>query len=220
MDKMICVPGCTAPVHHTMSAYRQKCKSPRAREETRLYRKRRNEGRAEVRLVDSIGTGRRLQALCAIGYTCTDLAVRLGMPATHKSRVARLATAGHPHILPRTADAVAKLYNELWDKPGPSQINRVRAPRKGWVPPQAWDDETIDDPDATPQGVGAPKRRVVASVEECMAGLAPASSLSPKDRAVVIARLSKECTVPQIAQRIQLGYRTVQRYRAMIRQAA
>lgn len=34
--------------------------------------------------------------------------------------------------------------------PGPSQRTRARAVRVGLVPPLAWDDETLDDPDAAP----------------------------------------------------------------------
>lgn len=94
--------------------------------------------------VDSIGTQRRAQALCAIGYSLSDQARRLGYPvsAYHRSMLrAERVTAGR-------ARAVRDLYDELAMTPGPSRRARLDAAKKGWPPPLAWDD--IDDPDEIP----------------------------------------------------------------------
>ena len=96
--------------------------------------------------IDITGTTRRLRALVAIGYTQVDLSQRLGItaanstPLFHHQRMVRAATAL----------AVADLYDRLSMTAGPSQAARDRARRLGWAPPLAWDDDTIDDPEAKP----------------------------------------------------------------------
>lgn len=105
--------------------------------------------------VPSVGTRRRLRALVAIGWSMSKLAERLGVqpgnfgPLIHsRERITR-----------STATAVSELYDQLWDQPPPEGTHRDRvaasrarnyARRHGWVPPMAWDDDEIDDPDAVP----------------------------------------------------------------------
>lgn len=99
--------------------------------------------------VASAGTARRLHALAAMGWPLRLIGARLGVGETTVSHWAlreRVATT--------TATKVARLYEELWDQPGPSTRTRQRAERLKWAPPLAWDDGTgphgIDNPDATP----------------------------------------------------------------------
>lgn len=109
--------------------------------------------------VDGTGTRRRLQALTAIGWSQVQLGRELGLTQT---RVYQLLS--QDRVGAGTALTVRALYNRLWDTP-PSPANRfetgaiTRARRyaeaHGWCPPMAWDDETIDDPDAAPD-LGAP----------------------------------------------------------------
>ncbi len=98
--------------------------------------------------VDPTGTRRRLQALVAIGYTQRDLAARLGITPP---RLSNLATLTDPIRLAR-ARQVEALYAALSMTPGLSGKARGRAERLGWQPPLAWDDDTIDDPQALPAG--------------------------------------------------------------------
>ncbi|WP_344004083.1 hypothetical protein [Nocardioides lentus] len=113
--------------------------------------------------IDPTGTSRRLQALCAIGWTGPELAARLGVSP---ARVNHL-TVGHWNLVHRAVAAkVAALYDELSmtvptdpDVLAPRQIRtharaRKLAAKKGWAPPLAWDDHDLDDPAATPDGVG------------------------------------------------------------------
>lgn len=96
-------------------------------------------------LVDGTGTARRLQALVAIGYTQAALAELIGFTPANSTELFR----GHP-VRATTARKVAALYDQLSMTPGSSQRARTRADKLGWVPPLAWDDDTIDDPAAQP----------------------------------------------------------------------
>jgi len=111
------------------------------------------------RLVPTIGTVRRLQALMLVGWPVTILAGELGC-RPHALR--RLITGGQPLMPAATAAAAAALYDRLWDKPGPSARTRELAVQRGWAPALAWDDETIDSPAAVPQGI-RPRRSPRAS---------------------------------------------------------
>lgn len=112
------------------------------------------ESMADGRVVDGTGTARRLRALVAIGWSQSRLAERLGIMPSNAGPIfhGRNVTAG-------TARAVRRLYNELWDQPQTGtdwhskaaamrSINRAAA--NGWLPPMAWDDETIDTPETAP----------------------------------------------------------------------
>jgi len=96
--------------------------------------------------VDATGTIRRLRALAAMGWPMKQLAAMSGvaMPTISYLMHHRRAT-----VYSRTAAKVAALYDELSMKEGNSQRSRLRARRHGWAPPLAWDDETIDDPNAS-----------------------------------------------------------------------
>lgn len=104
--------------------------------------------------IDGTGTRRRLQALVTLGWSISELGRRLDTLPSN------LATTihGHKEVTVATAAKVTALYNQLWDvTPPPSGRHgsvpgraRAYAARKGWAPPLAWDDETIDDPQATP----------------------------------------------------------------------
>ncbi|WP_131104050.1 helix-turn-helix domain containing protein [Ornithinimicrobium sufpigmenti] len=104
--------------------------------------------------VDSTGTTRRLQALVAMGWSQSQLATRLGMLPSNLTPIAH----GRRGVTKATADAVTALYDELWSTPAPPSgrhgavptKTRNYAARMGWVGPLAWDDDTIDDPEARP----------------------------------------------------------------------
>ncbi|MFK8851282.1 hypothetical protein [Streptomyces sp. Ac-502] len=109
---------------------------------------------------DATGTRRRLQALVAAGWPQHHLAVRLGMTDTNFGSTLRRA-----RVVLRTARAVRALYDQLW-RTDPREhgvdaqaYSRARnhAMRQGWAPVGAWDDDTIDDPNAVPE-TGAAQR--------------------------------------------------------------
>ncbi|HUX72259.1 MAG TPA: hypothetical protein VMV41_17240 [Cellulomonadaceae bacterium] len=112
-------------------------------------------------LVPIIGTVRRLQALARMGWTVRAIAATANMP--HQS-IAGLD--GARRIRKATADAITRVYNELSMRPGPSDITRRRAAAAGYAPPLAWDDDTVDDPNAEPEGAGYTPGPVIDRIRE------------------------------------------------------
>jgi hypothetical protein len=105
-----------------------------------------------VRLLDITGTHRRLQALVALGWSLPRLEEAGGFrpwalrDVMKKRRVTR-----------ETAERIDALYREYRDRlPAPTTTfekqsiarSLTTAKRNGWLPPKAWDDDNIDDPDA------------------------------------------------------------------------
>lgn len=93
--------------------------------------------------VPSIGVGRRVHALQAIGWTRGDIGSRLGVSGS--------AVTAYTHRFRLSYEvwkAVADLYEQMSGAAGPSEISRWRA--KGFAPPLAWEGLDIDDPDRMP----------------------------------------------------------------------
>lgn len=91
------------------------------------------------------GARRRLEALAFIGYTATDLAELLNLEVGH--------FADGFDVPPYKFGAVDALFGRLQLLPGKSARARAEAAERGYAGPLAWDEETIDDPRARPQGV-------------------------------------------------------------------
>lgn len=103
--------------------------------------------------VCSVGTQRRLKALMAMGWPSAELCRRAGGGPHWFFRILR-----RPRVRLNTSAAVTALYDDLWrQRPEDCGIpeedaKRARefAKRRGFAPPLAWDDDTIDDPAAVP----------------------------------------------------------------------
>lgn len=114
------------------------------------------------------GTARRVQALMARGFTQTYLAQRTD---SHHSNLRKILDG--THVTARRARQIIALYDELWDKdptacgitPGAARYARNLAAARGWAPPAAWDDDTINDPTAQPD-LGEPVSRQDALAED------------------------------------------------------
>lgn len=102
--------------------------------------------------VSSVGTVRRLRALAVIGWPNGYIADRLGL--SDPAGLNKVYVGRRRCVTARRAAAVADLFDELWDQPGPSERHRRWAASKGWAPPLAWDDDTIEDPAACPDAPG------------------------------------------------------------------
>jgi AraC-like DNA-binding protein len=145
-----CQPPCTAARHGDESAYSWwACRCPEAREAWRLYKKRLREGRQPPAHVHAVGTARRLQALVAYGYTWRALATHLGVSPR---RTQDLASMRRGFVHRDTAARVRTVYDRLSLTRGGAAYALTVAARYGWLPPLAWDDATIDDPQAQPWG--------------------------------------------------------------------
>lgn len=102
--------------------------------------------------VDSTGSARRLQALSAIGWDSAMVADHIGVTP---SRVRAIRAHERPEIHATTRNMISAAYDELSMTLPPDSMwvtrSRTWASRHGWPPPLAWDDDTIDDPEAKPQ---------------------------------------------------------------------
>jgi DNA-directed RNA polymerase subunit K/omega len=130
----------------------------------------------DTTVIEATGTRRRLQALVTLGWSQAKLAERLGWTPGNFTVLMR-----EPQTFVRTARKVRALYDELWDQAPPEDSHRDKistsrarnmAQARGWVPPQAWDDDTIDDPTACPDvGATTSRARAVAeNAEELVVG--------------------------------------------------
>lgn len=97
---------------------------------------------------DPIGTTRRLRALIAIGYTQAALAKEVNLNTTWLNKLVNKHD-GYK-VNPSTAIRVDEAYRRLSMTPGPHDRARRFAKARGWAPPLAWDEDTIDDPAAKP----------------------------------------------------------------------
>lgn len=113
---------------------------------------------ADLRRIAAAGTVRRLRALMRLGWNLDRLGALLGVTAATVS-----AILTHQYVTAATARRVAHLYDELSMTQGPSTRGALLAARAGYPPPLAWDDDTIDDPTATPW---AEQSNPVADVDE------------------------------------------------------
>jgi plasmid maintenance system antidote protein VapI len=100
---------------------------------------------ADNAVVDSTGSGRRVQALQVLGWRAVDIAEKCGV-----RRETIVDVYAQRFVTAELARKIAAVFDELQATPGPSEIVRRRSLGKGWVPPMAWSDETIDDPAAVP----------------------------------------------------------------------
>lgn len=104
--------------------------------------------------IDSTGARRRVQALATNGWSIVKIGAEVGVSAQ-----SLWAIIGGGPITVENARKIRVAYDRLWDhEPDahtPSQRsirNRTRnwARDRGFHPPLAWDDDTIDDPAAEP----------------------------------------------------------------------
>lgn len=142
--------------------------------------------------IDVTGTRRRIHALAAIGWSLAEQGRRLGITRNNMSTIThqKLVTV-------RVARKIAALYDELSMTPATGRTadrTRAIAARKGWAPPLAWDDDTIDDPAAAPDwGATAPRSDAIAEDAEFLMRV---DGLTPE----------------LVAARLGVSLRTVERY--------
>ncbi len=101
----------------------------------------------------SVGTQRRLQALAALGWTASSLAPHLFVSPERLHR-----WLDGTETIPAWAwTPTSRLYERQsmpMQLPRGETAERARheALARGWVPPLAWDDDVLDDPEGEPEG--------------------------------------------------------------------
>lgn len=136
--------------------------------------------------VPTHGVTRRLRALSAMGYSSYYIADRLGVL---QSSLRGLYQGTQPRTRATTFDTIEALFDELCMTPGPSNSAMIRARKKGWLPPLAWDD--IDDPNEGEATASVSEDRYVpldrldeTQIEAALRG--QKVKLSPAERRVVV----------------------------------
>lgn len=81
---------------------------------------------------------RRIRALLALGWRHDDIYARCGI-RTHV-----LLHQTSPRVTWRNHLRIARMYDALSTSAGPSQRTRTRAAAAGYLPPAAWDDDSLD----------------------------------------------------------------------------
>ncbi|WP_266741875.1 hypothetical protein [Streptomyces phaeochromogenes] len=104
--------------------------------------------------IDGAGSRRRIQALRAIGWSAKAIAQQA---ASSQARI-QLISNGQATVRYSLTVKIRNAYTALSQTPAPAgySASRVKghAIRNGWAPPAAWDDDTIDDPQAHPDWTG------------------------------------------------------------------
>ena len=99
----------------------------------------------------ALGASRRTRALYAIGHGRDGISAVSGLsPCT----IGQIANSRYTLIDGRIDAAIRLAYRTLSPTQGASLKARHRAETQNWAPPAAWDDDTLDDPNAHPDWTG------------------------------------------------------------------
>lgn len=138
-----------------MRAGKKPCTWARASHSRQMedYRKRRYLNGDRGMYTDITGSIRRVQALSYLGYSSTLIAEMLGRKHFNIGHFSNRQKA----VWRDTAELICiayEKYSMLSPEPGKATTAaRNYARNRGYVGPLAWDEETIDDPRALPQGI-------------------------------------------------------------------
>ncbi len=158
-------------------------------------------------LTNATGTARRLRALMVIGWPIMRLADELG---TTTFVVGNWVHEKLPLITVACADRVRVAYDRLSMTDGGSVRAKKLAERNGWVSPLAWDDDTIDDPDARPDLGGEDSGEVdEIAVEAAVAGSPILLTRQVDQLAAIEALTGLGVSVQEIALRLGMKPGTV-----------
>lgn len=112
----------------------------------------------------ALGSARRLQALHAMGFTRKFLGEHCSLDYRTLDVIAH---ERQTHVLASTASIIRDLFDRfhMTDPNAPmlqtkeAKLRRTRAAKKGWLPPLAWDESDMDDPNAKPLNASRGKGR-------------------------------------------------------------
>lgn len=177
---------CSRNRHATYVDYHEGCRCSDAKADYYRYYKQWRHGTATPRMVDSTGAHRRLQALACMGHDAARIARHIGLSTAAVHHLLR-----RKNVLAGKLALVKKAYADLADVQGTSWRVRQIAADKNWAPPMAWDDDTIDDPNAEPQHTAADTNPIDDMTVELVAERI-GKPLRPDDRARAAALTDAE----------------------------
>lgn len=132
----------------TSANYKRGCRCERCTHAQAVHQKRWLLGQTGS-LIDGTGTHRRIQALCALGWSYGEIGTACGVKSREWARELMLHQRTHTDTAKRVAAAYEQMSMTI--PTGPTRTRgRLWAERRGWPPPLAWDN--IDDPDERPHG--------------------------------------------------------------------
>lgn len=142
---------------HGLSSYWQGCRCDVCRAARKRYSRRHKALQRKAQAmgmpltVPAVGPKRRIQALMAVGWNMAQLAKATGH---HRRSLEAILSRDQKRTDWEFAGAIKMAYDELWDQEPPPGRSRTYlrnlAKKRGYLPPMAWDDDTIDDPEAVP----------------------------------------------------------------------
>lgn len=151
------------------------------------------------RLQPSVGTARKIQAMAVMGMTIASMVERSGVC---RATIVEIRCGRQTLTRPNVIDAIDTLYQAACADhirnfpspmvPGGSQRTRDRALAAGWLDAMAWDEDTIDDPEALPNVAGVdvdPDDMLEATVADAMSGRMRHTQLNRDERVEVVRRL-------------------------------
>lgn len=117
--------------------------------------------------VTAVGLTRRVRALAALGWSTRVVAEVAKLNLDTVTALRRGETANPKAV---AVAGILRAYAELSMRtPARGRSStpvRHEAERQGWAPPLAWDDDSIDNPDAKPQGAGYEPPTVIEQIRE------------------------------------------------------
>lgn len=147
--------------------------------------------------VPSIGTTRRIHALRRMGWTAKEIGAAAGR-SEHSTL--NLGRGRKLSVEYETWLAYSEAYRVLSVRRGPSAVNAARSKASGWPSPMDWESGNIDDPSSSPK-----------VIEDD--GL----TRTKRNRLKAKALLSAGVHAAEVASRLGLERRTIERYRQELR---
>ncbi|MEC4616296.1 hypothetical protein [Tsukamurella tyrosinosolvens] len=155
-------------------------------------------------LVPCLGSARKVQALCAMGWEARTLARDSGVPP---STIRHWIDHPDGRMTAINARRIHDLFRARWNVDGGSARARGAARRNWWALPLEWDD--IDDPDEVPSGrrelFGQQRGKTLDRREQVEAWMDDPRPDWAKD------------SVAELAERLGFEPRTIERDKALIR---
>lgn len=168
------------------------------------------------RYVHALGTHRRIQALCTLGWPPAQQVAMAGLAETGSTRLLPM-----DQVWPATAEKIGALYERLSMTIAPpsrfATKARNRARRELFFPPLAWDDEAIDDPAALPC-ILPPVAPVDTGLELLVQHLAAGHPVEPTTAAIrEVIRRMPEAKPAELALVVRRPAKTVADLRSRMR---